>query len=106
MKTTETPHIVELQTRTERGAWERQAINVLAENPEQAAELEAKISYCDGYNAEKHRWGDDGYRTVWHAITHDDARAVLAYARTVAESDKFKPGPTNSRAFANFYRRP
>jgi len=38
MKTTEAPHIVELQTRTERGAWERQAINVLAENPEQAAE--------------------------------------------------------------------
>ena len=36
--TAETPHIVELQTRTERGAWERQAINVLAENPEQAAE--------------------------------------------------------------------
>lgn len=76
------------------------------DNIKRAAELEAKISYCDGYNAEKHRWGDDGYRTAWHAITHDDARAVLAYARTVAESDKFKPGPTNSRAFANFYRRP
>lgn len=38
MKTTETPHIVELQTRTERGAWERATIYVLAENPEQAAE--------------------------------------------------------------------
>ena len=36
--TTETPHIVELQTRTERGPWERATIYVLAENPEKAAE--------------------------------------------------------------------
>lgn len=46
------------------------------------------------------------YEDDHDAITHDDARAVLAYARTAAESDQFKPGPTNSRAFANFYRRP
>lgn len=71
-----------------------------------AAELEAKVSYCDGYDAERHQWGADGYRTAYHAITHAEANQVLAYARQVAESDQFKPGTHNTRAFATYYRRP
>lgn len=69
------------------------------------AELEAKLSYCDGYDADKHQWGVDGYRTAYHAMTHEDARAVLAYAQSVATSDQFKPGPHNTRAFATYYRK-
>lgn len=70
-----------------------------------AADLEAKLSYCDGYDAERHKWGADGYRTAYHAITHTEAAQVLAYARQVAESEQFKPGPHNTRAFATYYRR-
>lgn len=70
------------------------------------AELEVKVSYCDGYNAEWQLWGTDGYRTAYHAITHAEAAQVLAYARQAAESDQFKPGPNNTRAFATYYRKP
>ena len=48
------------------------------DNIKRAAELEAKISYCDGYNQEKHRWGDDGYRTAWQVELNPVNRAVLA----------------------------
>ena len=70
-----------------------------------AAELEAKLSYCDGYDAERHQWGAAGYHTAWHSITHAEAAQVLAYARQAAESDQFRPGPHNTRAFATYYRR-
>jgi hypothetical protein len=71
-----------------------------------AAELEAKVSHCDGYDAERHQWGADGYRTAYHSITHAEAAQVLAYAHQAAESDQFKPGPHNTRAFATYYRKP
>lgn len=70
------------------------------------AELEAKLSYCDGYDPERHQWGADGYRTAYHTITHDEAAQILKNAQSVAESDQFKPGPHNTRAFATYYRKP
>lgn len=70
-----------------------------------AADLEAKVSYCDGYDVERHQWGADGYRTAYYAITHAEAAQVLAYARQVAESDQFGPGTHNTRAFATYYRK-
>ena len=69
------------------------------------AELGAKVSYCDGYDAERHQWGGEGHRTTYHTITHAEAAQVLAYARQAAESDQFKPGPHNTRAFATYYRK-
>lgn len=46
------------------------------DNVKRAAELEAKISYCDGYNREKHRWGDAATpKGAWaHCMAHQRQR--------------------------------